>query len=269
MAYSLNSRFNNAVVGQMMAGADVNIFDIHDKPEYAVGQGFTRSDGCKFRYIHASGATNRGVIVAQDYSGSSTIDTDDKVIAPASAVAVAGETMKPGTAGSYYVQLTLASASADQYAGGYLSITDDNGEGYTYRIKGNTATNDPATGDIRIQLYDKIQTALTATTDVAVTGCMYANLIAGGTTTDGLAVGVTCATLTATDPYGWIQTYGPATVLCDTAGSAGNMVKLSQSVAGSYVPMYGTTTTGNYPTVGYIITPGDTTGHGVLFLMLE
>jgi len=271
MAYSTSSRFNNAIVGQMMAGADIDIYDISSTAQFPIGQGFERSDGARFRYAHAGAATNRGVIVAQDYSESSVDDTGDSVIAPSVTYYQNDEpnNVYPGSIGSRYVLMTLASAEVDQYAGGYLSITDDIGEGYTYRIRGNDATDTTKTGDVLFNLYDKLQVALTATTDVAITGPMYANLEAAGTTTDGLAVGVTCATLTATDPYGWIQTRGIATVLCDTAGSAGNMAIVSQSVVGSYRAAYTTTATGNYPTIGYIVTPGDTTGHGVINLMLE
>ena len=273
MAYSTDSRFSNAIVGQMQVGADIDIYQIDATPQFPVGQQFVRSDGAVFHYAHAGGvAVDRGVVVAQDYSGSSTIDTDDAVIAPASAVDVADEPENSvGAIGSRYLQLTLASISANQFAGGYLSITDDTGEGYTYRIRGNTATDNPASGDIRIELYEKLQVALTATTDVALTGNMYSNLIVAGTGTDGLVAGVTCASLTATESYGWIQTKGIATVLCDTAGSAGGLATLSQSVAGSYTPGYLNATSGAnlaFPMLGYIVTPGDTTGHGVIMLQL-
>jgi len=257
----------------MQVGADIDIHRIDDAAEYPVGQIFTRADGAVFHYAHAGAAVDRGVIVAQDYSGSSVADTDDSIIAPASAVDVADEPADSvGAKGSRYLQLTLASASADQCAGGYISITDDIGEGYTYRIKGNTATDTPAAGDIRIQLYEKLVVALTATTDCIITGCMYSNLLTAGTGTDGLVAGVTCASLTATDPWGWIQTKGISTVLCDTAGSAGQLAILSQSVAGSYAPAYlDVTSSANlaFPSIGYVVTPGDTTGHGVLFLQID
>lgn len=272
MAYSTDSYFNSAIVGQMQVGSDIDVYDINDVPKFAVGTGFTRSDGAKFRYVHAGAATNRGVIVAHDFSESSVDDTDNSLIAPSATYQVDGEPngVYPGAVGSRYVVMTLAGASADQYAGGTLHITDDVGEGFTYRIKGNTATDDPATGKVRFELYDKIQVALTATTDCSIVGSMYANLETAGTGTDGLAVGVTCASLTATDPWGWIQTYGKATVLCDTAGTAGMAAQVSQNVAGSYAPAsLDGTAAHNYPIVGYIVTPGDTTGHGVIFLQLE
>jgi hypothetical protein len=41
-------------------------------------------------------------------------------------------------------------------------------------------------------------------------------------------------------------------------------------VAGAYEPANATGTTADaWPTIGYLITPGDTTGHGVVFLQLE
>lgn len=272
MAVSTDATFSNAIVGQMMIGADVDIFAIDDLPKYPIGQGFTRADGAKFRYGYVGSATNRGVIVAQDYSESSEDDTDQIIIAPSSTYQMPDEPngTYPGSINSRYVVVTLASVTADMFAGGYMHTTDDVGEGYTYRIKGNTATDDPASGKIRLHLYDKLQVALTATTDHAITGNLFANLEVAGTTTDGIAVGVTCASLTATEPYGWIQTYGVATVLCDTAGTSGMNAQISQSVAGSYAPAsLDGTASHNYTIIGTIITPGDTTGHGAIFLKLE
>lgn len=270
MAVNQSSYFSNAIVGQMQAGSDIDLYKIDATPQFAIGTGFTRQDGAKFRYGYVSTAVNRGTILAQDYSGSSIVDTDNIIIAPASAVAVANETIKPGDVGSHYVELTLATTTADAFAGGYFSVTDDTGEGYTYRIRGNTATDTPASGNIRLQLYDKIQVALTATTDCAITGNLYGNLIVAGTATDGIAAGVACASLTATAPFGWIQTAGIATVLCDTAGTAAQMAAVSQSVAGSYAPAHATgTSIDAYPPIGIIVTPGDTTGHGVINLRLE
>jgi len=272
MAVSTDSVFSNAIVGNMMTGADVDIFQIDDLPKFPIGQGFTRADGAKFRYGHVGAACNRGVIVAQDYSESSEADADQIIVAPSSTYQMPDEPngTYPGSINSRYVIVTLASVTADQFAGGYLHITDDVGEGYTYRIKGNTATDDPVTGNFRLALYDKIQVALTATTDHCITGNLYANVETAGTGTDGIACGVTCASLTATEPFGWIQTYGMATVLCDTAGSAGMKAQLSQSVAGAYAPAsLDGTASHNYPIIGTIVTPGDTTGHGAIHLELE
>ncbi len=270
MAVNQSSYFSNATVGTMGASGNLELYKIDATPEFAIGTGFTRQDGAKFRYAAMSTATDRGLLVAQDFSGSSTIDLDNSIIAPASAVAIANDNKTAGSVGSRYLEITIASITAGAFAGGYISTTDDIGEGYTYRIRGNTATDTPATGNIRIELYDKIQVALTATTDCAITGNLYSNLIVAGTGTDGIVAGVTMATLTATKPFGWIQTAGIGTVFCDTAGSAGNVAQVSQSIAGSYVPAQLDGTAGNnFPNIGLIVTPGDTTGHGVINLMLE
>ena len=147
--------------------------------------------------------------MATDESESSLADTDNIVIAPASAVDTTD-----GTLGSRFVQITLASVTANQYAGGYFVPTDGTGIGYTYRIKGNTATDNPATGDFRLELYDPLKVALTTTTDIAIQGCIFANC-EPATTTDISAAGVACSNF-ALGEYGWIQTEG----ICGARGTA-------------------------------------------------
>jgi hypothetical protein len=61
-------------------------------------------------------------------------------------------------------------ATADMFAGGYIITTDDTGEGKTYRIRGNTASGTPAATYTRLELYDKLQSALDATTDASIFG---------------------------------------------------------------------------------------------------
>jgi hypothetical protein len=199
-------------------------------------------------------------MVSHDLSESSVVDTDDVVIAPASAV-----TTTDGTVGSRFVQVTLASVTADQFAGALLSITDDTGEGYSYRIKGNTATGDPATGDIRLSLYDPIQVALDATSDIAITGCLYANLEPAVAGTDEVVAGVTVATQAAAD-YGFVQTKGCATVL--TAGSV--LIKdpvIIGAVAGSVSPFTAASAEVEL-LVGQVVHVGDDTGHSVIKLLI-
>lgn len=262
MAVSTSSYFSNAVPGenQIFPG---NLFRTDDSPILPVGFRVALADGRVYRYAHIGAATNRGVIVAQDFSESGVVDTDDVVIAPASAVAVPGTNEQPGAVNSKFVQVTLAGVTANQFAGGYLHITDDSGEGYTYRIKGNTATNDPATGDIRLALYDRIQVALDATSDIAITGSVYANLEAATAATDTIAAGVTVSTFTA-GQYGFIQTKGISTVLTDGVVVLGDAVELSDAVAGA-VSAVGAFTDRQ---VGRVAIVGDDTGHSSIDLSI-
>lgn len=264
MAISSSSYFSNQAavgVGGATAG-QFNKFDLHATPKYALGTKVECADGSVYRYAHMGAATNRGVIVSQDLSETSQVDLDDSVIAPASAVAVSGETVKPGAIGSKFVEITLAAVTANQFRGAKFVVTDDTGEGYTYDVVGNTATDDPATGTFRLALAQPLQVALDTSSDVSITGSPYSDLeVATGT--DVCLAGVTCATTTAALPYGWIQTKGLVGILQDGAITVGYKVTISS--AGN-VKVAGAVTD---PNVGICVDPGDTTGHGVFKINLE
>jgi len=255
---------NQASVGLGGATAgQFNKFDLHATAKYPLGFKVEQYDGSVYRYVQTGAATNRGVIVSQDLSETSVVDTDNVVIAPASAVSVSGETIKPGAIGSTYVELTLASVTLNQFRGGKFVTTDDTGEGYTYDILGNTATDDPASGNIRLSLAQKLQVALDTTTDIAITGSMYMDVETATTGTDEAPIGVTCATTTSALPFCWVQTKGVVGILQDGAIALGDVVALSTAgnvkVAADY----------NSPFIGYCVDPGDTTGHGTFKINLE
>jgi hypothetical protein len=259
MAVSSTSYFSNAFpAGNLHFPGDV--FSSDTDPRFALGFKVVRADGAEFVYSHFGAASAAGTVVAQDLSESSVVDTDNVVIAPASAASVPGESVQPGAVGSTYVQLTLASVTADQFAGGYLSITDDTGEGYTYRIAGNTATNDPVTGDIRLTLKDRIKVALDATSDIAITGCLYANLEPATQAVDEVVAGVTVAVQAAAD-YGFVQTKGVASVLTDGVLVISDAVTTG-SVAGSVAAVAAFTD----HVIGQVIAIGDDTGHSAINL---
>ena|SRR3990167_6291503 len=265
MAIDANSYFSNQAsvgLGGATAG-QFDKFDLHATPKYNLGFKVEQADGSIYRYAHLGAATNRGLAVSQDLSETSTVDTDNVVIAPASAVAVPDETMKPGAIGSHYVQLTLASITANQFRGGKFVTTDDTGEGYTYDILGNTATDNPATGDIRLTLAQKLQVALDTTTDISIEGNPYSDL-EGITTTDEFPVGITCATTTAALPYCWIQTKGTVGVLQQGSVTLGGVL-VTGSATGSLTE--GTVFTS--PFVGFCVDPGDDGGHMVAHINLE
>lgn len=264
MAVSTDSRFTNAIVGQSQVGGGVNLYDSSTECKLPVGQLFIRGDGAKFRYAHFGATTAAGQLTSQDISESTVADTDNSVIAPAAAVAVAGENIQPGDIGSHYVQFTLAAATADMLAGGYFHTTDDTAEGHVYRVKGNTATDDPATGDIRIELYDPIQVAMDATTDVIVTGNLYANL-EPSTTTDTFAAGVAMVVQAAAD-YGWVQTAGVATVQTEGTVVLGSGVITAPTDAGAVAPAVETDI---LERVGVCLVVGDDTGFSSIKLTLE
>lgn len=266
MAIDSNSYFSNQAnvgLGSATAG-QFSKFDQHATPKYALGFKVEQADGTIYRYAHLGAVTTVGHVVSQDVSETSVVDTDNIVIAPASAVAVTDQTQKPGAIGSNYVQMTLTAVTANQFRGAKFITTDGTGKAYTYDILANTATDNPATGDFRINIAQPLVVALDTTTDIAIMGNPYSNLEDATVSTDEFPAGVTCTTSTAALPYGWIQTKGIVGILQDGTVNLGDMVGIG-STAGSVATLAAYTS----PYIGFCTDPGDTTGYGTFRINLE
>jgi len=260
-------------IGASLSG-NFDKFQMDVTAKYEVGALIETANGDRFRYAQFDADTNRGVLVAQDFSQVSVVDTDNVVIAPASAVAVSFEPMKPGALGSTVAQVTLAARTLNQFAGAKLIITDDTGEGYTYDIVGNTATDTPASGDIYIFLKQKLQVALTTTSDLSIIANRWNNLEVATFGTDGVVSGVTCAQMVVgTAAFGWVQTKGICGVLQDvTVPGVGAPVQLSAATSGAVAASFLAGTVGlllKTRIVGYCVDAGDSTGHTSVDLILE
>lgn len=231
MAFSTLTFHTNAIPGEVQL-PKFNPRESATSPSVVVGTKVTLADGRVFRYAHFGSAATVAQLVAQEIADSGTVSAT--VIAPASAVAVVGEPsgQLPGDENSRFVQITLASAEVNQYAGGNLLVEDGTGEGHNYRIKGNTATNDPATGDIRLELYDRIVEALDGTSRVHIVGDRFANLKVALLATDVVLAGFSLVAQ-AIDDFGWVQTKGLTAVQSDGALVLGSNITASDSTAGS------------------------------------
>ena len=201
------------------AGTKQGIYEESSTPKHAIGEKVELADGRCFRYVYTAAAINPGLLVSQDVSATAIVESDGKLTA-----ASAGATEV-----TYTDSGTVGSATADQYAGGYLHITDDAGEGHQYRIKSNTAASSNA---VTFTLYDGLVVAVTTDTDVGVTGGLYYNVVGATAGTDGIIAGVTTRGLTS-NYYGWVQTAGIATVLADGSIAIGDNLTLSDGVAGA------------------------------------
>ena len=229
--------FSNSLVGTPQVGADVDITQIDATQKFALGTRFRRQDGNEYAYGYSSAGAAVGKLMASTFASASLTLSSNNCIAPTSAIAVAGDTVKPGAVGSKYVEITLASVIANQFAGGYLTVGSGTGLGQTFRIRGNTATNNPATGNVRIEFYEKITVALDATSDVLITGNPFADVIVKDGT-NYVTAGVSVSTTTTTKPYGWFLTKGITGCLQDDttlALAVGKGVAPSASVAGAVV----------------------------------
>lgn len=277
MALDGASYYSNSIQGIPSVGADANIYEVHPTPKYALGFLLVRADGNRYRYSNIGTACNAGKLVGQTTASGGATYGAAVVVAPASAVAVPSETpVLAGQVGSHYVEVTIAGIAANKYEGGYLVTTRGTGLGETYRIIGNTATNDPATGNLRIQLADAIKVALTASTGIMIVPSVFTDL-AATTTTSAQATGVLASTTTSTNIYAWVQTRGIAGCAEDATNTvtAGQQVIASRVTAGSYATASSSPSTIlagalQSPIIGYSITPAASSSRlGSIYLQLE
>jgi hypothetical protein len=258
---------NNQQVQSRITGVTQGLYEQSATQQGALGSKLELEDGRVFRYAHFVAAVNRGVLVSQDVSVSSFGPIDGK----ATAAAIAAKQVTLTDTDTF----TTADV-ADVYQGGYLMVEDDAGEGYTYRIQGNDAGT--AAGVMVLDLFDGLVAALTTDSDVAVIGSLYKNLSIATANGDSIVSGAAVRTMTA-GYYGWIQTWGPCSVLCEvpttTAPTIGNPAFLDDGTSGAVGPFAGvasntTLNAGDWdtPYVGDFLYAGTDTAHVGVFLKL-
>ena len=282
MAYGdyVNSGYtttNNAIPGVAQGIGESSIYDVDTRAKFAVGTGFIRADGNKYRYGNFITATTQGKLVSHLRADLDKASTNALVTAPAVAYQQPNETsgLYPGAKGSRYIIYTLASTIKDQWAGGYITITKDTGVGYSMRIKGNDATSDHYSSLVLIELYEPLPIALDTTSDTSITASLYVDLLAGfASAANNICVGVTVANQTA-NSYGWICTHGVCACLQDGTVANGDLIQASALTAGAF-STYGVGTTGNAggilfggQCIGYCIDQSATTQHATIYLQIE
>jgi hypothetical protein len=210
MSTSSLSYFSNAFPGenQLFEG---NIYRLDSAPKYAIGQRYARSDGNVYRYakFEETGYA-AGLLCGPDVSAQFHADSDNGLLGTTVTNTTSGQI------GSRIVEALGTSWTKNMYAGGYLIVTDGAGEGYSYRIKGNTAGGTGATATYsRIDLYDPLQVALTAASDIAIIGSLYNNVKSCNMTVgiDSIPSGVAVSTTTSTYMWAFLQTWGVCSVL--------------------------------------------------------
>jgi hypothetical protein len=285
MAYvALKQYHSNSIPGFVQGIDESTIRDTDTVAKFALGTGFKRSDGNVYRYASfGTGAPTAGLLVSQTVANTCKASTNALVIAPVASMQMDGETpgLYAGAKGSRYVWFTLASIVVGAFAGGYLTITKDTGVGYSYRIKGSTASATQAgnANIVILELYEPLQVALDNTSDISVTGCLHNDLVAALYTTDHIIVGVTQASMaaatTAIPLFGWICTHGVCTCLTDGTVANGDLIQPSVVAAGAFSTFaVGTTSNASgalfsAQQIGYCIDKAADTNHSTIFLTIE
>lgn len=228
-----------------------SVFDAcHTKAKNEIGTRVRFDDGREFVYCKTSADFVAGEVIS----------------APA-ASAVTANVMVAANIGATTVYGVLAGTTADLYANGYLFLTDDTGQGYTLRIKSNTAAATVAgvANTVTFTLYDPLKVAIDTSTDFVVMPDLYTLVVEGGATTRPIGVAVVPTTGTTATCYFWVQTHGPAVALCTSASSLAVGAMVCAAASGGIGIATGTTAT----TIGYCLSAAeDANGFQPIYLWL-
>jgi len=206
-------------------------------------------DGRGFRYFKNGGVAT----VAGKVYQSSALDATN--LQPSGGLGVAAQAIGDTTV----TVSTSTTVALNALAGGFLSVNITPGQGYLYKIKGNSVT--AAAAGLVITLEDPLRVALTTSSKVIVTPHPYSGVVVEPGTPTGVIVGVAPGIVSVSN-FGWMQTRGPASVLFTGTGVAGKAVgSLSGGTAGSAAPAIAATNI-----LGYHIATGITAEYALVHL---
>lgn len=211
----------------------------------------TTGDGRGFRYVLAGATT----LVPGKLQAGPAQDTTN--LNPSGGLAVAA-----ANSGTFAVTLTGSlTLAANALAGSYMSIAVTPGQGYTYKIKGNTAVT--AAANCVVTLEDALLVTLTTASKAVIGLNPFANVIVNPATASGTPLGVGIFAIPNAQ-YGWIQTHGPVSLLNDGGTAVGLGLTASASVAGA-----SKTATATAPQIGQAMTVQVTTEYDMAFLTID
>lgn len=190
-------------------GSPQGIWEAGSDQHHAIGTRASLNDGRVFYYARNSGAA----IVAGNLLSSEAVSAQNEDIA--TNTAAIGDTSVTVTSGS-------ATYGANDFAGGYLVVIDDTGEGITYKIAGHPAI--AATTSVAITLVDPIYVAFGANTTACLVKNPWMDLVIAPTGQSHMSAGVSQVAVdagTATKQYFWCQTWGVSAAWQDEASGIG------------------------------------------------
>lgn len=279
MASNNTSYFSRAFPSDN-ATFDGNIYRLDALPKYALGFRAGRMDGSVFRYSQFGAATVSAARLVATTNADFRAESDNCLAVGTAAVAIVGSAETPGTLGSRFVEVISSLVVANQYAGGYLIIESGTGSsaGGTYLIKGNTASfTVGATGHFTIELYDRLQVTLDATTDIAIITSPYSDLDVYTRVTKTMPAGVTVSNPVTATPFAFVQTFGICACLTDASMIAIGAMAVPSPITNGTVGVFSGSSVGTVagtdlamgPILGYFIQTATTSRQAPLFLTLE
>lgn len=193
------------------------------------GERFDASDGREFVIVqNGTVALVAGVLVQAP-----------PVVAAHQNMAVTAYSPKSSTVPYTTITVTLGATAAtvNQYAGGFLVVNDNAGEGQTLKIQSHPAAD--LSTSLTLTLEDTAVTAITTASEVSLIPNLYVNVVVNPTTPTNTPIGVTLNAIAAsvagtTNVFGLIQTKGPTSCLNGDADlTVGSAISPSNATAGA------------------------------------
>jgi hypothetical protein len=214
----------------------------------------TTGDGRYFRYAKV-GAT--ALVAGKVYQGPANDVTNWN---PAGGLAI-GQANATGSFGPMTIS-TSTTLAVNALQGGLMAVAVTPGQGFTYKIKGNSVTAG-ATG-CAITLEDPLQTNLSTASRVVVYPNKFNGIVVLNAAATGPVVGV--AVNNATEAYfTWIQTQGLAATLIGATGGVGVPFGWMGIATGAFAPVTGAT----WPTYAFSVATANYAEYDILDLHID
>jgi hypothetical protein len=236
MAFPTNFSANGLTgVGGVSAGVTQGLYEVSTVEQGAIGSVLIdTSDGSEYVYAYFNGACTVGRLAAMDASAAIQTSFDAAFTNSAGAAKddyAVGDTL-------IFVQSSDITSDdvANQWAGGYLFITDAAGEGHKYKIASHAAGGTTETNTVGLNLFPPgLALALDSESSAAMIGHAYNNLAIANAGTDDPLRGVTMVDVAAGE-YAWVQRKGMALIEADEATgtiAAGSIAVLADGTDGA------------------------------------
>lgn len=170
----------------------------------------------------------------------------------------------PVGATSFLYTPGATAAPANNYAEGYLQVDTAPGNGYTYSVIGHQAITASTPFLLNLSAADPIQVALTPTSRVGLIANTFQNVIQMPVVATGTMAGVSTYVISA-NQNGWLQTWGPCSVLMSDTTAVGLSVGAPAATAGACVAYAAATTT----SLGQMMQTAVATKNNFVFLHIE
>ncbi len=211
LALVANGNFQTSVDASLgtLVGTRWDLADGREVKLVSVGSGTTVLPGLLYQTVGLiANHQNLAVTAFQAYSANGNV--------PAKVTATLG-----GTA-----------TTANQYAGGFLIVNDNNGEGQTLRIASNTAQSNTS-GAVVVTLEETPSTAITTASEISLVPADGSNIIINPTTATGSIAGASLYNAAAST-FCFLVTKGITALLnADSAITIGSAVSPSNATAGA------------------------------------